>query len=84
MAPGQALTRVAGVVVLYVWIGVAVLAVVFLGGLVFAVLGAVRRLGREMAALDAEVRPVLEHAQRSSARAAESRGRNDAGPANGG
>ncbi len=78
MAPGQALTRVAGVVVLYVWIGVAVLAVVFLGGLVFAVLGAVRRLGREMAALDAEVRPVLGQAQRTSARAAEIGG----GPAN--
>ena len=67
-------------VVLYVWIAVAVLALVVLGGLVFAVLGAVRRLGREMAALDREVRPVLEQAQQASARATDAGG----GPANSG
>ena len=71
-------------VVLYVWIAVAVVALVVLGGLVFAVLGAVRRLGREMAALDREVRPVLEQAQQASDRAALGTREGGGGPANGG
>ena len=58
-------------VVLWVWVGVAVVSVVVLGGLVYGVLGAAKRLAREMAALDRETRPVLDEVQRTLARAAE-------------
>ena len=59
---------------LVVWIAVGVLAVVVLGSLAYLTLGAFRRLGRETAALDRDVRPVLEQLQRTAARAAEARG----------
>ncbi len=55
---------------LVVWIAVAVLAVVVLGGLLFSLLGAVQRLRREVAAVQAELRPVLTEAQATAAAAA--------------
>ena len=48
---------------LVVWIVVAVVAVVILGGLLFSLLGAVQRLRREVAAAQRELRPVLAQAQ---------------------
>jgi hypothetical protein len=59
------------VVVVWVWVGVGVLALVVLGGLLHGLLGAFQRLGREMQALDRELRPVLEQVQQAAARAAE-------------
>ena len=56
---------------LVVWIVVALLAVVVLGGIGYGLFGAFTRLGREAAAFDREVRPVLEQIQQSAARAAE-------------
>ena len=53
-----------------VWIAVVVLAVVVLGGIAHGLLGAVRRLGREIEALDRETRPLLASAQQAAARAA--------------
>jgi hypothetical protein len=58
-------------VLVFVWIGVAVLALVVLGAMAHGVFGAFARLGREMAALDREVRPVLEEIQAAQAAAAE-------------
>ena len=58
-------------VVVWVWVGVAVLSVVVLGGLVYGVLAAMKRLAREMAALDRDLRPVLGDVQQALARAAE-------------
>ena len=58
---------------LVVWIAVGVLAVVVLGSLAYLTVGALQRLGREVAALDRDVRPVLDELQRSAARAAEAR-----------
>ena len=57
-------------VLLIVWIVVAVLAVVVLGGMLYGLWGAVTRLRGEMQALDREVRPVLEQVQEALARAA--------------
>jgi hypothetical protein len=54
---------------------VVVLAVVVLGGVAYGVFGAFARLGREVAAAEREVRPLLEEAQATAARAAESRER---------
>jgi hypothetical protein len=62
------------VVVLWVWVGVAVLSVVVLGGLVYGVLGALKRLSGEMAALDRDLRPVLTEVQKTLARVAEAGG----------
>jgi hypothetical protein len=59
------------VVVLWVWVGVVVLTLVVLGGLVYGLLGAFRRLSREVQALDRDLRPVLGQAQQALARAAE-------------
>jgi hypothetical protein len=56
-------------VLLVVWIAVAVLAVVVLGILAYGLLGALRRLGREVTALQAELRPVLAEVQVTAARA---------------
>ena len=56
---------------MYVWIGVAVLALVVLGAVAYGVFGAFARLGREVAAFDREVRPVLEQVQATQAAAAE-------------
>jgi hypothetical protein len=59
------------VVVVWVWVGVAVLSVVVLGGLVYGVLSALKRLSREMAALDRDLRPVLGEVQKTLERVAE-------------
>ncbi|RBY87650.1 hypothetical protein [Blastococcus sp. TF02A-30] len=56
---------------LVVWIAVGVLAVLVLGGVVYGVLGAAARLRREVEAVDRDLRPVLEEAQRTAQRAAE-------------
>jgi hypothetical protein len=58
------------VVLLVVWAVVVVLALVVLGGIGYGLFGAFARLGREAAAFDREVRPVLEQIQQSVARAA--------------
>ena len=58
-----------------VWIAVVVLALAVLGGVAYGVFGAFSRLGREVAAAEREVRPLLEQAQATAARAAESRER---------
>ena len=55
---------------LWVWIAVAVLAVLVLGVVGYGLLGAVGRLNREFRALDREVRPVLVQLQETAARAA--------------
>jgi hypothetical protein len=57
-------------VLLWVWIGVAVLAVLVLGVLGYGLLGAVGRLSREFRALDREVRPLLTEVQATAERAA--------------
>ncbi|HYO35145.1 MAG TPA: hypothetical protein VER97_03655 [Geodermatophilus sp.] len=49
---------------------VVVLSLVVLGGIGYGVLGAVRRLARELQAAEGDVRPVLEQAQVTAARAA--------------
>ncbi|MGY1812421.1 hypothetical protein [Blastococcus sp. SYSU D00820] len=56
---------------LVVWIAVPVLALVVLAALGYGLLGALQRLGREIAALDREVRPLLEQAQATAARVAD-------------
>jgi hypothetical protein len=53
-----------------VWIAVVVLSLVVLGVLVHGVLGAAGRLARELQAAEGDVRPVLEQAQGTAARAA--------------
>lgn len=55
---------------LVVWIAVPVLCLVVLGALAYGLLGAFQRLGRELAAAEQDVRPVLEQAQSTAARAA--------------
>ncbi|MEX5720424.1 hypothetical protein [Geodermatophilus maliterrae] len=55
---------------LVVCIVVVVLSLVVLGALVHAVLGAFRRLGRELQAAEREVVPLLEQVQATAARAA--------------
>ncbi|MGY1705657.1 hypothetical protein ACI79C_13895 [Geodermatophilus sp. SYSU D00697] len=56
---------------LFVWIAVAVLALVVLGALAHGLFGAISRLRREVAALERDLRPVLTDAQATAARAAE-------------
>jgi hypothetical protein len=58
------------VVLLIVWIVVVVLSLVVLGAIAYGLLGAAGRLGRELEAADREVRPLLERAQATAARAA--------------
>ena len=58
-----------------VWIAVVVLALVVLGGVAYGVFGAFSRLGREVAAFESEVRPLLEQGRATAAHAAESRER---------
>ena len=53
---------------LIVWIAVAVVVLVVLGSIVFGLVGAMKRLGREVAALDADLRPVLAQVQETAAR----------------
>jgi len=47
------------VLLLVVWIVVAVLAVVVLGGIAYGVVGAVARLRRELEAAERDLRPLL-------------------------
>jgi hypothetical protein len=56
------------VLLLVVWIAAGVLAVVVLGSLAYSTVGALQRLGREAAALDRELRPVLDRLQETLAR----------------
>jgi hypothetical protein len=56
------------VLLLVVWIAVGVLALVVLGSLAYLTLGALRRLGKEAAALERDVRPVLDQLQQAAAR----------------
>jgi len=58
------------VVLLIVWIVVVVLALVVLGAIGYGVLGAAGRLRRELEAAERDVRPLLEQAQATAARAA--------------
>ena len=51
---------------LIVWIVVVVLALVVLGAIGYGVFGAAGRLGRELAAVERDVRPLLEQAQATS------------------
>ncbi|MGY1608098.1 MULTISPECIES: hypothetical protein [unclassified Geodermatophilus] len=53
-----------------VWIAVVVLSLVVLGVLVHGLLGAGRRLARELEGAEQDVRPFLEQAQATAARAA--------------
>ncbi len=62
---------------LIVWIVVVVLALVVLGGVAYGVFGAFSRLGREVASLEREVRPVLEQVQATTAAAEARRERDD-------
>ena len=57
-------------VLLIVWIVVVVLSLVVLGAIAYGLLGAAGRLGRELEAAEREVRPLLERAQATAARAA--------------
>jgi hypothetical protein len=59
------------VLLLVVWIAVAVAAVVVLGTIAHGLVGAFSRLGREVDALDRELRPVLAEAQATLERAAQ-------------
>jgi hypothetical protein len=68
------------VVLLIVWIAVAVLAVVVLGGILYGLMGALGRLRGELQALDREVRPVLEQVQEALARTAQSAERRSTNP----
>ena len=54
---------------LIVWIAVVVVALVVLGSLAYSLLGALKRLGGEVAALQRELRPVLAEAQTALERA---------------
>ena len=54
---------------LIVWIVAGLVVLVVLGSVLFGVVSSLRRLGREVAAFQSEVQPVLEQAQRSAARA---------------
>ncbi len=52
-----------------VWIAVVALGLVVLGGVAYGVFGAFSRLGREVAAFERDVRPVLHQAQATAAAA---------------
>ncbi len=55
---------------LVVWGVTALVVLVVLGSVVFGVLGSLRRLGRELDALDRELEPVRTQARATAARAA--------------
>jgi Sec-independent protein translocase protein TatA len=57
------------VLLLIVWIAVVVVALVVLGSVAYSLLGALKRLGGEVAALQRELRPVLAEAQTALERA---------------
>jgi hypothetical protein len=61
------------VLLLIVWIAVAVLALVVLGGIAYGVLGAVARLRREVTGAAADLAPVLADVQATMAAAERSR-----------
>jgi hypothetical protein len=61
------------VLLLIVWIAVAVLALVVLGGIAYGVLGAVARLRREVTGAMADLAPVLADVQATMAAAERSR-----------
>ncbi|GAB3345670.1 hypothetical protein [Modestobacter lapidis] len=61
---------------LWVWIVVAVLAVLVLGILAFGLLGAMQRLTRELRATDTALRPVRAEVQQTLDRAAAQRAGN--------
>ena len=54
---------------LWVWIGVAVLAVVVLGIIGYGLVGAMTRLQREVEGAQQDLQPVLEQLQAAAARA---------------
>jgi hypothetical protein len=56
--------------VVYLIVGLVVLALVVLAAVAFGVLGAAGRLRREVAAAERDVRPLLDAAQATAARAA--------------
>jgi hypothetical protein len=56
--------------VVYLIVGLVVLALVVLGAVAYGVLGAAGRLRREVAAAEREVRPLLTEVQATAARAA--------------
>ena len=58
---------------LWVWIAVAVLAVLVLGILAYGLLGAMQRLTREIRATDTALRPLRAEVQQTLARAAAQR-----------
>ena len=58
---------------LVVWVVVAVLAVLVLGSIGFGVLGALKRLQREVRGLEGELRPVLAEVQATQERIAAQR-----------
>ncbi|SDY21300.1 hypothetical protein SAMN05661080_02719 [Modestobacter sp. DSM 44400] len=58
---------------LVVWIVVAVLAVLVLGGIAFGVLGALQRLIRELRGLEGQLRPVLAEVRATADRVAAQR-----------
>jgi hypothetical protein len=60
-------------VLLVVWIVVAVLAVLVLGSIGFGVLGALKRLQREVRGLEGDLRPVLTEVQATQERIAAQR-----------
>jgi hypothetical protein len=60
-------------VLLFVWIGVAVLAVFVLGVLAYGLVGAAGRLNRELRQLERDVQPLLADARAAAAKAAEQR-----------
>ena len=62
---------------LIVWIAVVVLALVVLGAVAYGAFSALSRLSREAAALEREVRPLLQQVQASAAAAEERRDRDD-------
>jgi hypothetical protein len=59
------------VVLLVVWIALAVVAAVVLGGLLLSLRGAQKRLQREVTGLQQDLAPTLEQVARTRARAAE-------------
>jgi flagellar basal body-associated protein FliL len=56
--------------VVYLIVGLVVLALVVLGAVAYGVLGAAGRLHREVAAAEREVRPLLTEVQATAVRAA--------------
>jgi hypothetical protein len=61
------------VLLLIVGIVVVVLSAFLLGALAYLTLGAARRLSREVAELEGELRPVVAQVQQTAARAAQAR-----------